>query len=55
MCYFATDIHSHSLGEGKKDDSLERAKDIKGELVMVSLSAIDSGGKPEHWADIRAT
>ena len=55
VCYFATDIHSHSLGEGKKDDSLERAKDIKGELVMVSLSAIDSGGKPEHWADIRAT
>lgn len=35
VCYFATDIHSHSLGEGKKDDSLERAGDIKGEMVMV--------------------
>ena len=35
VCYFATDIHSHSLGEGKKDDSLERAGDIKGELVMI--------------------
>ena len=36
MCYFATDIHSHTLGEGKNDDSLQRVKDIKGELVMVS-------------------
>ncbi|KAI9889626.1 MAG: hypothetical protein M1814_005134 [Vezdaea aestivalis] len=35
VCYFATDIHSHSLGEGLKDDSLERAGDIKGELVMI--------------------
>ena len=35
VCYFATDIHSHSLGEGEKDDSLQRAKDIKGELVMI--------------------
>ncbi|KAL8656044.1 MAG: hypothetical protein Q9226_002799, partial [Calogaya cf. arnoldii] len=34
VCYFATDIHSHSLGEGKKDDSLERASEIRGELVM---------------------
>lgn len=36
VCYFATDIHSRSLGKGKQDDSLQRAKDIKGELVMVS-------------------
>lgn len=35
VCYFATDIHSHSLGEGKGDDSLERAGEIKGELVMI--------------------
>ena len=35
ICYFATDIHSHSLGEGRKDDSLTRAGDIKGELVMI--------------------
>ena len=35
VCYFATDIHSHSLGEGKQDDSLLRAGDIKGELVMI--------------------
>ena len=37
VCYFATDLHGHSLGEGMKDNSLERAADIKGELVMVSM------------------
>ena len=36
VCYFATDIHSHSLGFGMNDDSLDRAGEIKGELVMVS-------------------
>jgi len=43
VCYFATDIHSHSLGEGMKDDSLERSGEIHGELIMVSaLSFADS-------------
>lgn len=35
VCYFATDIHSRSLGEGMSDNSLERCGDIKGEVVMV--------------------
>jgi len=39
VCFFATDIHSATLGKGKKDDSLERVKkgDLtgKGELVMI--------------------
>lgn len=35
VCYFATDIHSHTLGHGKNDDSLDRVKDITGELIMV--------------------
>ncbi|KAI4210545.1 MAG: hypothetical protein LQ351_006612 [Letrouitia transgressa] len=34
VCYFATDIHSHSLGEGKRDNSLDRAGEIRGELLM---------------------
>jgi carboxymethylenebutenolidase len=34
-CFYATDIHKHSLGQGMNDDSLERAKDIRGELMMV--------------------
>lgn len=37
VCYFATDIHSKTLGAGG-DDSLERVGDIKGELVMVRQS-----------------
>ena len=49
VCYFATDIHSHSLGEGMKDDSLERVADIKGELVMVRLQAArDRTGWEDH-------
>lgn len=39
VCYFATDIHSHSLGEGQNDDSLKKVKDIKGELIMVCWAA----------------
>ncbi|KAK1814697.1 hypothetical protein LTR12_010919 [Friedmanniomyces endolithicus] len=35
VCYFATDIHSATLGEGQKDDSLQRVKDIKGETAMI--------------------
>lgn len=40
VCYFATDIHSSTLGtnatSGKKgDDSLQRIPDIKGELLMI--------------------
>ena len=34
-CFFATDIHSKTLGKGKNDDSLERAGEIKGEVVMI--------------------
>src|SRR5258708_25032588 len=34
-CFYATDIHKHGLGKGMHDDSLERAADIKGELLMI--------------------
>jgi carboxymethylenebutenolidase len=34
-CFYATDIHKHSLGKDMHDDSLERAADIKGELLMI--------------------
>ncbi len=34
-CFYATDIHSGSLGKGKKDNSLERAAEIKGELLHI--------------------
>lgn len=35
VCFYATDIHSGSLGKGKNDDSLERASEIKGELLHI--------------------
>lgn len=34
VCFYATDIHSGTLGEGKHDDSLARAGEIQGELFM---------------------
>jgi len=34
-CMYPTDIHSGTLGEGKKADSLQRASDIRGELLMI--------------------
>ncbi len=35
VCFYATDIHKGGLGKGMQDDSLERAKDIQGELLMI--------------------
>jgi carboxymethylenebutenolidase len=35
VCFYATDIHSGTLGKGKQDDSLKRAQEIKGELLSV--------------------
>lgn len=34
VCFYATDIHTGTLGEGKQDDSMSRAGEIKGELLM---------------------
>ncbi|CAI6336907.1 unnamed protein product [Periconia digitata] len=46
VCYFATDIHSRTLGKGKNDDSLERCGDIKGELCMI-FGKMDTHVPPE--------
>ena len=35
VCFYATDIHSGTLGAGKRDDSLQRAGEIKGELLHI--------------------
>ncbi len=35
VCFYATDIHSSSLGAGKQDDSLARAGEIGGELLHI--------------------
>ena len=34
VCFYATDIHTATLGEGKSDDSMARAGEIRGELLM---------------------
>ncbi len=34
-CFYATDIHKHSLGQGLHDDSLDRVAEIRGELLMI--------------------
>ncbi|MDE1162219.1 MAG: dienelactone hydrolase family protein [Acidobacteriaceae bacterium] len=34
VCFYATDIHKRGLGEGMNDDSLDRAGEIQGELLM---------------------
>ena len=34
-CFYATDLHTHSLGAGGADGSLDRAAEIKGALLMV--------------------
>jgi carboxymethylenebutenolidase len=35
VCFYATDLHKRGLGKGMKDDSLARAAEIKGELMMI--------------------
>lgn len=34
-CFYATDIHKRSLGQGMKDDTLDRMRDIRGEMLMI--------------------
>src|SRR4029078_3585256 len=34
-CFYATDIHKRSLGEGMHDNSLDRIVEITGELLMI--------------------
>jgi carboxymethylenebutenolidase len=34
-CFYPTDLHSGTLGEGKNADTLQRAKEMTGELVMI--------------------
>ena len=35
VCFYATDIHSRSLGKGKSDDTLDRMHEVEAELLMV--------------------
>jgi carboxymethylenebutenolidase len=35
VCFYATDLHRRGLGKGMNDDSLARAGEIRGELLMI--------------------
>jgi carboxymethylenebutenolidase len=35
VCFYATDIHTGSLGKGRNDSSLSRANEIRGELLHI--------------------
>ncbi|EGF81681.1 hypothetical protein BATDEDRAFT_36884 [Batrachochytrium dendrobatidis JAM81] len=35
VCYFATDIHSETLGKNKQSNSLARCNEIRGEILMI--------------------
>jgi carboxymethylenebutenolidase len=35
VCFYATDIHKRSLGKGMRDDSLDRAAELKCEMLMI--------------------
>jgi carboxymethylenebutenolidase len=34
-CLYATDLHTATLGQGKKDDTLARVKDTRAELLLI--------------------
>jgi carboxymethylenebutenolidase len=52
-CFYATDIHTDTLGRGKQSDSLGRAGDVHGELMMV-WGRQDPHVPPEGRARIHA-
>lgn len=35
VCFYATDIHKRGLGKGLHDDTIDRLKDIRGEMLMI--------------------
>ncbi len=67
VCFYATDIHSGTLGAGKRDDSLARASEIKGELLHIwgrqdphvplegrrrILARLDEVGADYQWIEV---
>lgn len=34
-CFYATDIHKRGLGKGMQDNTLDRMRDIQGEMLMI--------------------
>jgi carboxymethylenebutenolidase len=68
-CFYATDLHSDTLGEGQKSDSLARLPEVKGELLFVwgrqdphvpdagrdvILAKLRGSGARFSWAELNA-
>jgi carboxymethylenebutenolidase len=68
-CFYATDIHKRSLGEGMHDNSLDRIAEITGELLMIwgrqdphipregralIYSALSDAGRHFQWHEFNA-
>ena len=68
-CFYATDLHTHSLGAGGQDGSLDRAEEIKGKLLMVFgrqdphvplegrrmiQARLDTAGVDYEWHEVNA-
>lgn len=54
VTYFATDLHSATLGSPQPDDSLARCREIKGELAMIH-GTLDNHVPPDGRDKIRKT
>ncbi len=57
VCFYATDIHAGTLGEGKHDDSLARAAEIEGELFMTEgrmklLARLNELNTKINWIEV---
>src|SRR5262245_21362425 len=35
VCFYATDIHKRGLGKGMRDNTIDRLKEIRGEMLMI--------------------
>ncbi len=54
VCFYATDIHKHSLGLGMSDNTLDRVREIKCEMLMI-FGRQDPHVSPEGRDLIRKT
>lgn len=52
FCFFATDIHSHSLGLGKNDDSLKRVSEFSPKLEMTLVFGTKDPHVPPEGRDL---
>jgi carboxymethylenebutenolidase len=56
-CFYPTDLHSGTLGEGKNADTLARAAELKGELVMIwgrQDPHVPAGGRNKVYQALQA-